>query len=49
MRKHIAAIGLLALSAQAHALALPISEPGMLSLLGLGALVTVLAIRYLRR
>ena len=50
MRKPvIAAWGLLTLSAQAHALAIPVSERSILSLLGLGALATVLAIRYLRR
>lgn len=42
-------LGTLGVTSQAHALAIPISEPGMASLLGLGAVVAVLAVRYLRR
>lgn len=48
-RTLLIAIATLGASSQAHALAIPISEPGILSLLGLGAVATVLAVRYWRR
>lgn len=41
--------GLLLAGPQAQATTIAVAEPGMLSLLGLGAVIAVLATRYFRR
>ena len=42
-------LALTVLSNNAMALTTPVSEPGTLSLIGLGAVVTILAVRHFRR
>ena len=48
-RKELCAAVALLVAAPAQATTVVVSEPGIVSLLGLGAIVTVLAIRYFRR
>ena len=43
------AFGALAATSQAYATTVPVSEPGVMSLLGIGALVAILVVRHLRR
>lgn len=47
--KTISIFGAMTISGQAFATTVPVSEPGMVSVLGVGAIVMILVIRHLRR
>ena len=48
-KRYVVTLSMLLATSQANALTMPVSEPNTISLLGLGALVAVLVVRYLRR
>ena len=48
-KRYVVTLSMLLATSQANAVTMPVSEPNTISLLGLGAVVAVLVVRYLRR